>query len=89
MIQSIGISILVFTAIVLVLVLGLLFARKKLVAQGKVKLILNGDTEHPIEVEPGSSLLSTLANNKIFLPSACGGGGTCAMCECKVHSGGG
>ncbi len=87
--SNIGIAILIFTAIVLFLVLGLLFARKKLVPQGNVKIIVNGDTEHPIEATPGSSLLSTLASQKIFLPSACGGGGTCAMCECKVLSGGG
>jgi len=89
MITNIGIAILVFSVIVLFLVMGLLFARKKLVPQGNVKIIVNGDTENPIEATPGSSLLSTLANHKIFLPSACGGGGTCAMCECKVHSGGG
>ena len=89
MITNIGIAIAVFTVIVLFLVVGLLLARKKLVPQGNVKIIVNGDTENPIEATPGSSLLSTLANQKIFLPSACGGGGTCAMCECKVHSGGG
>ncbi|MFA8450492.1 MAG: NADH:ubiquinone reductase (Na(+)-transporting) subunit F [Bacteroidales bacterium] len=81
------ISVIIFLIIILALVGILLFARKKLTPQGKVKLKINGEKE--LEVEPGSSLLSTLSNNKIFLPSACGGGGTCAMCKCQVNSGGG
>ncbi len=55
--------------------------------QGKVKISINGEKE--IETDPGNSLLSTLANEKIFLPSACGGGGTCGMCRLQVYSGGG
>ncbi len=55
--------------------------------QGKVKISINDEKE--LEVDPGSTLLSTLSNNKIFLPSACGGGGTCAMCKCQVFEGGG
>ncbi len=89
MLTNIAISILVFSAIVLLLVVGLLLARKKLMPQGQVTLIVNGDKDNPITVDPGSNLLTTLANQNIFLPSACGGGGTCAMCECKIHSGGG
>jgi Na+-transporting NADH:ubiquinone oxidoreductase subunit F len=81
------VSIIAFLIVLLLLVLGLLFARKKLTNQGPVKLTINGDKE--IEVNAGSTLLSTLSNEKIFLPSACGGGGTCAMCKCQVHSGGG
>ena len=50
-------------------------------------MTINGEQE--VEVESGSTLLSTLGNNKIFLPSACGGGGTCAMCKCQVMEGGG
>ena len=82
-------AVVVFTGIILGLSYMLIYARKKLVPQGEVKLIINGDEENPIMVQPGSSLLSTLGERNIFLPSACGGGGTCAMCECHVYSGGG
>jgi len=83
----IGISILVFLVITLFLVGILIYARMKLMPQGKVKININDDKE--MEVDPGSSLLSTLAVNGVFLPSACGGGGTCAMCRCQVIEGGG
>lgn len=79
----------VFTAIILLLALGLLIAQKKLVPQGDVKIVVNGDNANPIVVQPGGSLLSALANKNVFLPSACGGGGTCAMCKCHVDAGGG
>lgn len=65
----------------------LVIVRKKLTPQGKVKININN--EKNIEVEPGSSLLATLANEQIFLPSACGGGGNCGMCKCQVLEGGG
>ena len=83
----IAISIVVFLIIVLILVSILLGAKAKLLPSGKVKLTING--EKTIEVETGSSLLATLGAEKIFLPSACGGGGTCLQCECHVHEGGG
>jgi Na+-transporting NADH:ubiquinone oxidoreductase subunit F len=67
----------------------LIFARKQLVPQGDVKIVVNGDAENPILVQPGASLLNALSDQNIFLPSACGGGGTCAMCECHIDSGGG
>jgi Na+-transporting NADH:ubiquinone oxidoreductase subunit F len=82
-------SIIVFSAVILGLSYMLIYARKKLVPQGDVKIIVNGDEENPILAKPGSSLLSTLGDRSIFLPSACGGGGTCAMCECHVYEGGG
>lgn len=82
-------AIVAFSALLLVLAFGLIYAQKRLVAQGDVQIVINGDEEHPLKVKPGSSLLSTLAGEKIFLPSACGGGGTCAMCECHVDQGGG
>ena len=82
-------SIVVFSVVVLLLILLLLFAQSKLVQSGPVSLIINGDEQNPVEVSAGSSLLSTLSSQKIFLPSACGGGGTCAMCKCQVHDGGG
>ena len=81
------ISIVVFLTIMLLLVGLLLYVRKKLTPPGKVTITINEETE--IETDPGSTLLSTLANEKIFLPSACGGGGTCAMCKCQVFEGAG
>ena len=87
MLQTIIITIAVFLIVVLTLVGLLLYVRAKLSPSGDVKITING--EKVIETEAGSTLLSTLGANKIFLPSACGGGGTCAMCECQVHSGGG
>ncbi|MEM6299095.1 MAG: 2Fe-2S iron-sulfur cluster-binding protein, partial [Bacteroidota bacterium] len=78
-----------FSIIILLLVLVLLFAQSKLVQSGDVKLIINGDEENPRIVPAGTTLLGTLGSEKIFLPSACGGGGTCAMCKCTVEEGGG
>lgn len=82
-------AVVAFAAILMLMAFGLMTAQKKLVSQDDVKIIVNGDEDKPILVKPGSSLLSTLSNEKIFLPSACGGGGTCAMCECHVLEGGG
>ncbi|MEE9368667.1 MAG: NADH:ubiquinone reductase (Na(+)-transporting) subunit F [Pontiella sp.] len=81
-------SVLVFTTVIMIMVILLMVAAKKLVPQGLAKLQIN-DGFREIEVKPGSSLLTALSNEKIFLPSACGGGGTCAMCKCIVHEGGG
>ncbi len=86
--QLIIVAIFTFLLITLILVAALLYVKKKLSPSGVVTLNIN-DGEKEITVEPGSSILSTLANNKIFLPSACGGGGTCGMCKCKVIEGGG
>ncbi|WP_319227331.1 NADH:ubiquinone reductase (Na(+)-transporting) subunit F [Draconibacterium orientale] len=81
-------SVVFFLSVIILLVALLLFAKKKLTPSGTVKVSINeGDLE--IETEPGNTLLSTLGNNKILLPSACGGGGTCAMCRCQVEEGGG
>ena len=76
-----------FLIITLALVVLLLFVKQKLSPSGPVKIMINGERE--IEVASGDSLLSTLGAQKIFLPSACGGGGTCIQCECHVLSGGG
>lgn len=76
-----------FLLITLALVGLLLFVKQKLSPSGPVKILINGERE--IEVASGSTLLSTLGGNKIFLPSACGGGGTCIQCECHVLAGGG
>ena len=78
-----------FSLVILLLVFLLLFAQAYLVQSGPVKIIINGDTENPVEVAAGSTLLTTLSNQSMFLPSACGGGGTCAMCKCQVFEGGG
>jgi len=78
-----------FTAIVLVLVVIILMARSKLVSSGNVTIEINGDPEHTISVPAGDKLLQTLAGAGVFLSSACGGGGTCAQCKCKVLDGGG
>ena len=80
-------SIVIFLLFNLLLVYIILLAKAKLMPSGLVKITING--EEDIETEAGSSLLTTLSNKKIFLPSACGGGGTCAMCRCQVLSGGG
>ncbi len=79
----------VFTATILFLVFILSYAESKLVNKGKVKILINDDEEKSPETEAGSNLLNTLAANNIFLPSACGGQGTCGMCTCQVLEGGG
>ncbi len=80
-------SIAVFFLVIILLVSILLGAKSILAPSGPVKININGEKE--IEVESGETLLSTLSNEKIFLPSACGGGGTCIQCSCQVNSGGG
>ena len=80
-------SIIVFLAVILLLVVILLVAKRYLVASGKVKVTINGDKE--LEVNSGASLLSTLAENGVYLPSACGGKGSCGQCKCQVVEGGG
>ena len=80
-------TVVAFLVLTLLLVALLLFVKQKLSPSGPVKITINGEKE--IEVASGSSLLTTLGNAKIFLPSACGGGGTCIQCECHVNSGGG
>ena len=80
-------SIVAFFVIVIILVATLLFARAKLTATGQVNININDEKD--ITVNPGSTLLSTLSESGIFLPSACGGGGTCAQCRCQVIEGGG
>jgi len=73
--------------ITLLLVTMLLVAKERLLPSGPVKLVINGEKD--VEVSSGDTLLTTLGNNKIFLPSACGGGGTCVQCKCQVLEGGG
>lgn len=82
-------SIAVFIVVVLLLVVLILQAKDRLLPQTEVAIVINGDKENPLMVSQGSSLLSTLAAKNIFLASACGGGGTCAICVCKIYEGGG
>ena len=78
----------VFTGVIVLLTVGLMFASRRLVPSGPVKISLN-EGSRTLEVSSGTSLLTALAGQNIFLPSACGGGGTCAMCKCRVLEGGG
>ncbi|MGI0116588.1 NADH:ubiquinone reductase (Na(+)-transporting) subunit F [Zooshikella sp. RANM57] len=78
-----------FTVIVLALVAVILVARSKLVSTGDVTININDDPEKSVTTAAGGKLLQTLADNNIFLSSACGGGGSCAQCKCKVLDGGG
>ena len=80
-------SIAVFLTIIFLLVGMLLGVKARLLPSGPVKLLINGETD--VEVSSGGTLLSTLGDNKIFLPSACGGGGTCIQCKCIIKEGGG
>ncbi len=78
-----------FTTIVILLVLVILFAKSKLVSSGDVTISINGDPEKAVVTAAGGKLLGALADQGIFIPSACGGGGTCGQCRVDVHSGGG
>ena len=78
-----------FSGVILALVVVLLAARKRLVASGEVRIRINDDPEHDLQAPAGSSLLATLANESLFIPSACGGKGSCGVCTLKVLEGGG
>jgi Na+-transporting NADH:ubiquinone oxidoreductase subunit F len=80
-------SAIIFSVIIILLATMLMVAAKRLVKQGNVRLNING--ERDVEIEAGGTLLNALQDQQLFLPSACGGGGTCAMCKCQVHEGGG
>ena len=84
---TISISVAVFLIVILLLVVILLVSKKYLVASGVVKININGTKD--VEVAVGNTLLSTLSEQKIFLPSACGGKGSCGQCNCQVVEGGG
>ena len=78
-----------FTVVILALVVILMFARSRLVSSGNVRILINEDPEKALETAAGSTLLGTLADNKLFIPSACGGQGTCGVCRVVVREGGG
>ena len=86
--QTILYAVIVFVAVTIVLVALLLFIKSKLTPSGTVKININEGSKI-VEVTPGGNLLSTLAEQKIFLPSACGGKGACGQCKCRVTEGGG
>ncbi len=86
---TVVLGVVMFTATVLALVAFILFARSRLVSSGDVTIMINDDPDKSIKVPAGGKLLGTLASEGIFLASACGGGGTCAQCRCRVMEGGG
>lgn len=83
------IGVLFFSGLILILVLALNIAENKLIPQSEVDIEINEQPDKTVNVRPGATLLSALMGQKIFLPSACGGGGTCAQCKCQIFEGGG
>jgi Na+-transporting NADH:ubiquinone oxidoreductase subunit F len=86
---TIIIGVCAFTVLVIGLVAVLLVAKSRLVASGNVQILINDDPSKAITTKAGGTLLNTLAENKLFIPSACGGKGSCGVCKVHVHSGGG
>jgi Na+-transporting NADH:ubiquinone oxidoreductase subunit F len=86
---DIVLAVLMFTGVVLALVAVLLGARSRLVAAGEVSIVVNADADKTLKVPAGGTLLGALADNKIFIPSACGGKGACGVCEVVIKEGGG
>ena len=82
-------SVVVFLIIVYLLVIMLFIAEKKLISQDDVEISINDDPDKVFNIKPGGTLLSSLAMQNIFIPSACGGGVTCGVCKCQVDEGGG
>jgi Na+-transporting NADH:ubiquinone oxidoreductase subunit F len=87
--NQILLSVAMFTAVILLLVAILLAAKRKLVAHGDVSILINDDPDKILRVPAGNTLLGTLAEQHIFIPSACGGKGACGVCEVIVREGGG
>ena len=87
--EQIFLGVTVVSIVIITLVLVINIAESKLLPQGDVSILINDDSDSEVKTRPGSTLLSVLAGQTIFLPSACGGGGTCAMCKCQVLEGGG
>jgi Na+-transporting NADH:ubiquinone oxidoreductase subunit F len=83
------VSLLIFSGVIIVLVFVLLFVESRVTTQGSHTITINGSKEDSLTVSGNPTLLSALSSNDIFLPSACGGSGSCAMCKCKVTDGGG
>ena len=85
--MTVAASVVAFVVVTLILTGLLILAKEKLMPSGDITLTINGDNE--MIVQPGTTLLTALAEKSVFLPSACGGGGTCAMCRCQIMEGGG
>jgi len=81
-------GVIVFVGLILLLVLLILSAKSRLVAAGEVRIIINGESDKALKVEAGGKLLTMLADQEIFISSACGGGGTCGQCKVKITGGG-
>jgi Na+-transporting NADH:ubiquinone oxidoreductase subunit F len=82
-------TLIIFTLVAILLTSLIVVGEMKLVNKGEVSIVINEDESKPLTVEAGSTLLNTLSSNDILLPSACGGGGTCGVCKCKIFEGGG
>ena len=89
MTEEILLGVSMFTAVIMMLVFIILFARNQLVSTGDVSIAINGDADKSLQTHAGGKLLTTLADAGIFLSSACGGGGTCGQCRCRILNGGG
>lgn len=89
MVTTIVLGVIMYTFVILCLVAVLMMARSRLVSSGEVSITINEDPDKAIKVPTGSSLLGVLAEQNIFIPSACGGKGSCGVCKVTVHDGGG
>lgn len=89
MLETIIVGVSMFTLVIVALVLIILFAKANLVSSGAVRIGVNGDDSKAITTNAGGKLLGALADVGVFVPSACGGGGTCGQCKCKISTGGG
>jgi len=87
--ETIFFGVIGFTVVILALVLVLMFARDRLVPSGDVDIVINDDPDHTLTTQSGGTLLNTLSANKLFIPSACGGKGSCGVCKVTVTEGGG
>lgn len=79
----------IFSGVILILVMVLLFVESKVSGKSEFQILINDDTDHPLKISGNPTLLSALSRENIFLPSACGGSGSCGMCKCRVIEGGG
>lgn len=87
--NTILLGVLMFTVVVVALVIVLLAAKAKLVNSEEVTILINDDPEKALKIPAGDTLLNVLSSNKLFIPSACGGKGSCGVCKVHVHAGGG
>ncbi|HVS16697.1 MAG TPA: NADH:ubiquinone reductase (Na(+)-transporting) subunit F [Thermoanaerobaculia bacterium] len=87
--MTVALGVTMFTAVILALVAILMVAKRRLVASGEVTILINDDPDKALHATTGGTLLNTLAENRIFIPSACGGQGTCGVCKVNVLDGGG